>query len=479
MKRKKIWKAVVLSLTLAGAVSGCAQGKKHGLDPKKPTVITVWHAYNAFAKTKFDEKVTEFNETKGLELGIVVDAYGYGSSGELDDALFNSANKIIGSDPLPNVFTVYPDSAYRLDQLAHLVEMEEYFSAEELERYRPEFLSEGVWGEEGGHKLIPVAKSTELLFVNETGWRKFCSDTGFTDEALGTWEGLVSAAEAYYRWSGGQPFLGMNSFNDFSVLTAIQDGADPFPTDGKSVSFAYSKETARKAWDAYYVPHMMGWYKSSVFNQDGVKSGSLLAYIGSSAGAGYFPKEVIVDGENQYPIECSVRPYPTFEGGHGYMSQRGADMGIFRSGEAAEYASAEFLKWFTDSERNIEFTASIGYIPVENAALSSIEELEKFVQKSDNAEAVKKSVTAALEAMQEGKFYARRPFENSYEVNELFSRSLEKKVELDLNELQNRVENGEDRGTVISGFMDDGNFEAWYQNLMREINGEINGEINE
>ena len=64
-------------------------------------------------------------------------------------------------------------------------------------------------------------------------------------------------------------------------------------------------------------------------------------------------------------------------------------------------------------------------------------------------------------------------------MNELFSRSLEKKVELDLNELQNRVENGEDRGTVISGFMDDGNFEAWYQNLMREINGEINGEINE
>ena len=50
-------------------------------------------------------------------------------------------------------------------------------------------------------------------------------------------------------------------------------------------------------------------------------------------------------------------------------------------------------------------------------------------------------------------------------------------MELDLNELQNRVENGEDRGTVISGFMDDGNFEAWYQNLMREINGEINGEI--
>ena len=110
------------------------------------------------------------------------------------------------------------------------------------------------------------------------------------------------------------------------------------------------------------------------------------------------------------------------------MAQRGADMGIFRSSETSEYAAAEFLKWFTDPERNIEFTASIGYIPVENEALSSIEALENFIQMSDNTDAVKKSVTAALEAMQEGKFFVRRPFENSYEANERFSRSLERKT---------------------------------------------------
>ena len=333
---------------------------------------------------------------------------------------------------------------------------------------------DGVWEKEGRHKLIPVAKSTELLFVNETGWKQFRSATGLSDDVLNTWEGLVSAAEEYYRWSGGQPLLGMNSFNDFAVLTAVQDGADPFPADGENHSFVYSRETARKAWNAYYVPHINGWYKSSVYNQDGLKSGSLLAYIGSSAGAGYFPKEVIVDGENQYPIECGVRPYPTFEGGSGYMAQRGADMGIFRSSETSEYAAAEFLKWFTDPERNIEFTASIGYIPVENEALSSIEALENFIQMSDNTDAVKKSVTAALEAMQEGKFYVRRPFENSYEANERFSRSLERKVELDMNELHNRVENGEDRQTVISGFMEDENFDKWYQDLMREMVGEVN-----
>ena len=69
MKGKRTWKIAVLSLSLVCAVSGCARESRRMLDPKKPTVFKVWHAYNAFAKTKFDEKVTEFNETKGLELG--------------------------------------------------------------------------------------------------------------------------------------------------------------------------------------------------------------------------------------------------------------------------------------------------------------------------------------------------------------------------------------------------------------------------
>ena len=48
------------------------------------------------------------------------------------------------------------------------------------------------------------------------------------------------------------------------------------------------------------------------------------------------------------------------------------------------------------------------------------------------------------------------------------------RMELDLNELHNRMENGEDRQTVISGFMEDENFDKWYQDLMREMVGEVN-----
>lgn len=474
MRWSKVIGVAASCLVLSFMTVGCASGKKTILDPKKPTVVTVWHAYNAFAKTVFDNKVTEFNETTGMELGIVVDAYGYGSSGELDEALFNSANKIIGSEPLPDIFTAYPDSAYRLDRLAPLVELTRYFSEEELSEYRPEFLKEGVWGSGAAPKLIPVSKSTELLYVNETYWKRFAEETGLSDEMLTTWEGLAAAAERYYEWTGGRPFLGMNAFNDFAVLTAVQSGTEPFVEEDGTVRFSYPKETARRVWEAYYVPHINGWYKSGVYNQDGVKSGNLIAYIGSSAGAAYFPDEVIVDEEKRYPVECRVMAYPTFKDGQDYMTQRGADMGIFSTDQAHEYAAAEFLKWFTDPVQNIDFTISIGYIPVEQAALSSSGNLETFVQESDNAVAVKKSVKAVLEAMDEGKFYVRKTFEHSYDADEIFSLSLNNKVELDLADLTARIEHGEDREAVIAELTGEENFEEWYRGLTAEIEEALN-----
>lgn len=87
----------------------------------------LWHSYNAVAKGAFDDLVMEFNETVGMEQGIIVEPVGYGSSNELDDVLYASASRVIGSDPLPDIFSSYPDSAYRLDGIVPLVHLDDYF----------------------------------------------------------------------------------------------------------------------------------------------------------------------------------------------------------------------------------------------------------------------------------------------------------------------------------------------------------------
>lgn len=473
---KKYVISMAAVLFAATAIMGCAPKEGAVLDPKAPVVVVLWHSYNTSVKSVLDEKIMEFNETVGQETGIIVDAYAYASRTELDEALYNSANDMIGSEPVPNLFAVYPDSAYRLDEGGKLVELASYFSQEELGKYRTEFLEEGIWGEQTSPKMIPVAKSTELLYLNTTDFKRFSAETGASEDMLHTWEGLSDAARMYYEWSGGRPFLGFNSYGDFAVISAAQLGVNIYKEENGRIQFNYPIEVAKRAWNAYYVPHINGWYNSETYNQDGVKSGKLIAYIGSSAGASYFPQEVIIDNDTMYPVECEALPYPAFAGGENYMTQRGANMGIFKSDHAHEYASAEFLKWFTDPQQNMDFTVSTGYIPVEKEALASIPRLLEYVQGSANDEMVRKSVEAALGAMNRNVFYSRKTFQNSYKADAIFGESLLKKTELDLDEIEVRTKNGEAREDVILELLQEDNFLEWYDALSAELSGELNGE---
>ena len=122
----------------------------------------------------------------------------------------------IGSDPLPDIFSSYPDSAYRLDRIVPLVHLDDYFTEEELDAYRSEFLKE----ESGkGRRHSPDdsgGKIHGILYLNGNGLGEtFAGETGADKEMPKTWEGLAQAAGMYYEWSGGSPFLGMNAFNDF------------------------------------------------------------------------------------------------------------------------------------------------------------------------------------------------------------------------------------------------------------------------
>lgn len=466
-EKKLIMKAVLGLIVLTGifVLTGCREKVKRAADVKEPVVVTLWHSYNALAKMEFDQLVTEFNETIGVEKGIVIDPQGYGSSEDLADALYDSANEMTGADPLPDIFAAYPDSAYRLNEIAPLVKLNDYFTKEELEKYRTEFLQEGIWDEDGSARMLPVAKSTELLYLNRTDWDRFAGETGASLELLKTWEGLCEAAKLYYDWSGGMPFLGINAYNDFAVLSAAQTGQEPYDGDGK---FHYSRETARRAWDAYYVPHINGWYKSNVYNQDGIKSGNTIAYIGSSAGASFFPEEVIVNENESYPIKCQVFQYPVFAGGSDYMTQRGANMAVFASDERHESAAAEFLKWITEPEQNIKFAVTTGYLPVENESLESFDNLSQYIHEENNVEAVRLGLEVSLGAMESGIFYSRKPFSGSYEKNSIFSESLSSRTYGDLLELEAREA---DRKEKLQDFLSDENFEEWYQTLLIEMGG--------
>lgn len=98
---------------------------------------------------------------------------------------------------MPDLFTAYPRVA-EIVGTENLLSWNDYFTEDELSAFQAEFLSEGYFGED--LLMLPVAKSTEALFLNKTLFDRFGADTGISADDLATFEGVFSAARAYYDW---------------------------------------------------------------------------------------------------------------------------------------------------------------------------------------------------------------------------------------------------------------------------------------
>lgn len=476
MKKRLLPLILAMCFVFSVLLSSCGNKNEKLLDPDDPITITFWHSYNNLSRTMLENMIIEFNDTVGAQKGIIVEAYGFGEQIKLEEALFNSSNDMIGSEKMPDMFMAYTDNAYRIDGLKPLAELDQYFNEKELNAFRQEFLQEGIWSDGAPLKSLPIAKSTELLYVNKTDWDKFVQNGIYKksiEEAFSTWENIVEVSEAYYNQTGGKPFLGFNLTNDVMHVTAAQMGMAPYVKTENGVDFLYSKDFAKKIWEICYVPHINGWFESVTYNTDSIRQGHLLSYIGSSAGSGFFPLDVTDDSGIAYPIDCQVIEYPTFEGAERYLTQRGANVCVTGSDPAYEYAASEFIKWFTDVDNNTKFAVATGYIPVKEAALQNKEQIIANMGDSENVGALQSSVEATLKATEKTKFVVKSPFDQSYDANYEFSNSIFKKINEDLLIKEDKIQNGESEQKVIENLTGNENFEKWYEQLVSNVNSSM------
>ena len=254
------WAAAVF--LLVGMAAGCSRSEeaRYQLNPKQPVMITVWNYYNGQTKQAFDNLVSRFNETVGTEMGIIVDSVSYGDVNQLAEEAYNSAIGRLGADAMPNLFAAYPENAYRIDVLGKLVDLNQYFSEDELKVYRADFLQDCSFGGNYGLKILPVVRSTENLFLNKTDWDRFAGDTGVRLDRLSTWEGVAETAKAYYEWSGGKAFLGIDSLANYIIVASVQTGNDIYKLQDGQVTFSFDQDLARILWDELYVPYVKGYY---------------------------------------------------------------------------------------------------------------------------------------------------------------------------------------------------------------------------
>ena len=432
-----------ISLALAAALLLCACGPaasggqptpgEEGLDPANPITLTLWHYYVGENQQALESAVSAFNQTIGIEKGVIVDAVAKGSIAELEEAVTASAMGIINAEPMPDLFSSYPDKAMEIDALDMVCDLGAYFTQEEKDLYVQGFLADGIF-EGDRFLLVPIVKSTELLYLNDTGWQAFAAAGGYEEGNLATWEGLYEAARAYYQWTdaetpdtawNGRGLMGFDSVANYVIIGCKQLGVDVIDAAGRQ---AVLDETAlRRLFEVYYQGIALGYFDAvGKFRSDDIKSGDLIAYVGSSSSAAYFPTWIEQDSA-QADIAFQALGYPVFQGGEAYAIQQGAGMCVANTGPARQAGAAIFLKWFTAVAQNIGFAMTTGYLPVQTAAYEdaaftqALTALREGDASQNNVAAV---YEIALHQITEAGTYAAKPFDGSYSVRSILQSTL-------------------------------------------------------
>lgn len=461
---------LVLSVTLAGCSASPATKVK--LSSDDPVSLEVWHYYNGPQKEAFDEMVAEFNDTVGMEKGITVEAFNKGNVNELTDAVLASANKKVGADEVPDIFAGYADTAYQVDKLGMVASLDNYLTKKEIEEYIPSYIEEGRFDSEENLKIFPFAKSMEVMMINKTDWDKFASATGASLDSLNTIEGLTDTAKKYYDWSGGKAFFNRDAMANYMIIGSKQLGVEIFEVKNGEVTFNLDKDVMRKLWDNYYVPFINGYFASyGRFASDDAKTGDIIALVGSSSGATYYPTKVTVSDTESYPIETVVMQAPEFKDGKKVAVQQGAGMVVVKSDERKEYASTVFLKWLTDAKRNIDFSITSGYLPVKKEA-NTREMLETAVEEAgDNAisDNLAKTLPIAVDITNNNELYTNKAFEGGTNARNILEASMKKKAAADAEAVKAAVASGTAKEAAIAAYNTDENFNQWYEKLKKEL----------
>lgn len=459
---KKLIKLLLLSITCCLLVLvGCKEEVKNNL-----TTITIWHYYSNTQAQAFTSKVDEFNSTKGKEKGIYVEEYSLGKVVDLETALFDSANKEVGASTFPDLFMAYADTAYQLDLLGKVASVNNYFTNEELSGFNKEFLNEGMIN--GDLKIIPIAKSTEALYINKTDFDGFVNANptlNITLNDLSTIEGVVRVAQEYYDWCG-KAFYGRDSLSNYFVSGSKQLGVDLFDYDNENKFYVnFDKDIFRKLYDNYYIPSIGGsFYASNQFASTALHSGNIICYTGSTSSSPFFPKQVVISDSERKDIECYVMPAPLFKDATNTVAiSQGAGMVVAKNEEVKERAAVEFLKWFTNIEINLDFATMSSYMPVINNALT-----DEFINKTEGVS--KQTFNVCKNIISTHIMYTNVPSKNGSSIRSILDKTLNELIFENKAYLANSLTKGGTSDYILNDFLSDEHFEQWYESLKKKIN---------
>lgn len=364
---KKLLFILILLVATAALFTGCADQNK--LSAEQPTTITIWHVYGNQTKSPLNDAISEFNATEGKKQGVIVKITSLTNSTAIDKALIASANKEPGFAPMPNLFTAYPRLLNMIDNKLFL-DWSQYFTSEELAAYNSDFLREGYEGK--ALFVLPIAKSTDVLFVNQTLFDRFAAATGATLEQMRDFDKIFELCRRYHAWSGGRDMFQINEYYHYFHINMASFGKDFIQND--------TANTRDPIFARIFLPMAKAAIAGGLCVEKGYASdrwvtAAIISNVGSSAGVLYNRDYVIYDNNKKESVTNICLPYPGFlaAGGKPMFPHRGVGLFARKSdNEKENLAAAVFAKWIGQKAHNLQFATNIGYLPVNQQALKEL-----------------------------------------------------------------------------------------------------------
>lgn len=445
---------------------------------KEVVNLNLWHYYLGENKKQLENLVDEFNSTVGLEEGILVKSEAKGKVIDLERSITNSMLGLIDSEVEPDIFSSYPDKALEIKEMGKLCDISDYMSEEEKALYIDAFLKDGRIGDNENEILIlPVAKSTEVFYINSSYYESYLKNSGDKPLDLTKWENVYQTAKNYYDYTDsltkdvkgdGKAFMGFDALTNYMVISTRQLNKPIMDEDRMCARL--NKEALRKAFDNYFKGSILGYYNAyGRFRTDDIKTSKLIAFVGSSSGAIYFP-DWVDDNGKQVSIKSKVSKYPTFKKNESVTIRQGAGMCVTKSTPNRERAAVTFLKWFTEKENNLTFVGDSGYLPVVKSAYDDGDfALSLDNANNDEAEIFSKVHAVSAKQILDNKTYAVKPFKGSYEIRNILASQLERSVKDNLQEAINLRKKGKSEEEILKKIDVDKVFQKWLDNVIAEL----------
>lgn len=436
---KKVIALILTFAITAVCLSGCSDKTKPDAD--NPVTLTMWHVYGSQTKSPLNDAIDEFNDTVGRENGVTINVVSVTSSSAIDKALSASANGEPGAEDLPDLFTAYPRVAEIVGE-DKLLCWNDYFSADELSTFKDEFIYEGYFGDK--LLMLPVAKSSEALFLNKTLFDRFSAETGVSADTLKTFDGFFETSNIYYDWSGGQNFTQINDFYNYAYIGMKTYGGE-FIKGGKL-------NLNDKAFEQVWLPLSKSAIYGGICLDDGYaasrwKTVEIISNIGSTADILYQPEMVFYPDNSTENITAVSLPYPVFtENKYAAVHRGGGLFAVKSDDERKNYGAYIFAEWLTKKENNLRFVTSAGYLPVTDEAFAKLS--------ADTGIAEKESYRNLYDMMNgmidSYELYALPLYSNASDIQIRFEQNVKLVLKSAHNQYIERIADGEDKDAVLS-----------------------------